>query len=186
MNEKSRTSSARSAAATTLTGSRRRQAMTLVEVVGALVLLGTLLVALLTARARYTRQSASSDRRLRAVAAADELLTEWRRNPASLPRSAAGRVARDSDLAWRTLPVPNAPIQELGGAVVRLEIVDERPTAADPIVASVEFVVEPEPARAAATAPVTGQSAGTPTARKSPKPSTPAKGNKSEKSLHHP
>ena len=65
----------------------RRPAMTLVEVVGGLALLATLLVAALLAQGRYMRQAASADRRLQAVTAADALLTSWRLDPRSLPHS---------------------------------------------------------------------------------------------------
>ena len=68
--------------------------MTLIEVVGGLALLGTLLVAVLLAKAKYTRQAATADRKLQAVAAADELLTAWRQDPNALPRDGSGPVAR--------------------------------------------------------------------------------------------
>src|SRR5947208_15221341 len=87
-----------------------RRAMTLVEVVAAPALLGTLLAAVLVVRVRYARQSAAADRRLRAVAAADALLAGWHRDPRSLPRSGAGPVAGDAPLAWRTAVVPHQAI----------------------------------------------------------------------------
>src|SRR4051794_8506660 len=86
---------------------RRRPAMTLVEVVAALALLGTLLAAVLVVRVRYARQSAAAERRLQAVAAADALLSAWHRDPRSLPRFGSGQVAGDAQLAWRTAVVPN-------------------------------------------------------------------------------
>jgi hypothetical protein len=120
--------------------------MTLVEVVGGLGLLATLLVALLLAKARFTRQAAAADRRLQAVAAADALLSGWHQDPRSLPRSGGGAVSGDGQFSWRTQRVANAPINDMGAAVVRLEILDDRSeAAANPVVTSVEFVVEPEP-----------------------------------------
>src|SRR5436190_9188313 len=80
----------------------RRLAMTLVEVVAGLALLGTLLAAVLVVRARYAHQSAAAERRLQAVAAADALLSAWHRDPPSLPRSGSGHVEGDAQLAWRT------------------------------------------------------------------------------------
>src|SRR5687767_11024896 len=103
MSVKYGTSSRRSAA--TQFAERGRRAMTLVEVVGALALLGVLLVGTLLAKARSTRQAALADRRLEAVAAADALLTAWRRDPQSLARSGGGRVSGEADLSWRTRTV---------------------------------------------------------------------------------
>jgi type II secretory pathway pseudopilin PulG len=152
--------------------------MTLVEVVGGLGLLATLLVAILLAKARYTRQAADADRRLQAVAAADALLTAWRQDPRSLPRAGSGMVAGEGRFSWRTRTIANAAISEVGATVVRLEILDDRPeAAANPAVTSVEFVVEPEEADA-------------PTQGNDPKkPNEVHAGNRTKshaKSLHHP
>jgi type II secretory pathway pseudopilin PulG len=84
---------------------KSRLAMTLIEVVGGLALLGTLLVAVLLAKAKFTRQAATADRKLQAVAAADELLTVWRQDPNALPRDGSGSVAGDRQLSWRTRTV---------------------------------------------------------------------------------
>jgi hypothetical protein len=119
--------------------------MTLVEVVGGLGLLATLLVALLLAKARYTHQAAAADRRLQAVAAADALLAGWHQEPRSLVRAGSGAVAGGGEFSWRTQGIINAPVGELGAAVVRLEILDERPeAAANRVITSVEFVVDQE------------------------------------------
>src|SRR3954453_12241352 len=80
---------------------RRRPAMTLVEVVGALGLLATLLVALLLARVRYTHQAALAERRLQAVAAAEALLATWHQDPRSLPRAGGGMLAGEGQRSWR-------------------------------------------------------------------------------------
>src|SRR4051812_18789944 len=104
-----------------------RRAMTLVEVVAALALLGTLLAAVLVVRVRYARQSAAAGRRLQAVAAADALLAGWHADPRSLPRFGSGRVDGDAQLGWRTAVVPNRDVNDLGVDVVRLEILDDRP-----------------------------------------------------------
>jgi hypothetical protein len=147
--------------------------MTLVEVVGGLGLLATLLVALLMAKARFTRQAAAADRRLQAVAAADALLSGWHQNPRMLPRSGGGVVSGDAQFSWRTQRVANAPVNDMGAAVVRLEILDDRSeAAANPVVTSVEFVVEPEPV---GTAGAAKEGAG------SPKPATPGKRTKAAK-----
>jgi hypothetical protein len=124
--------------------------MTLVEVVGALGLLATLLVALLLARARYTHQAALAQRRLQAVAAADALLASWHQDPRSLPRAGSGAVDGEGKLSWRTQSVLDPAVNEMGAAVIRLEILDDRAEAAgNPVINSVEFVVDQEMAAGA-------------------------------------
>lgn len=120
--------------------------MTLVEVVGGLALLATLLVALLLAKARYTRQAAQAERRLQAVAAADALLATWQRDPRAIPRTGgSGALAGEAGLSWRAQGITNAVASELGAAVVRLEIVDDRPdAAADAVLTSIDFLVDPQ------------------------------------------
>ena len=122
--------------------------MTLVEVVGGLALLATLLVAMLLAKGRYIRQSALADRRLAAVAAADALLTAWHQDASSLARTGAGPISGDDGLSWRTRIVANPAVKELDAQVVRLEILDDRPTAAaNPVLTSVEFLVDASTAK---------------------------------------
>jgi hypothetical protein len=112
-------------------------------------LLATLLVAVLLAKARYTRQAANADRRLAAVAAADKLLSTWYQNPVALPRTGAGIIPGDAGFAWRTQVVSNPEINKLTADVVRLEILDNRrESVADSVLTSVEFVIEPHPENA--------------------------------------
>jgi len=122
--------------------------MTLIEVVGGMGLLATLLVAVLLAKGRYTRQAAIADRRLLAVAAADALLTAWHQGATPLPRAGAGIVPGDHGFSWRTQRVANAAVNEMDADVVRVEIIDDRADAvSDPVLTSVEFVVESDAKR---------------------------------------
>ena len=112
--------------------------MTLVEVIGGLALLATLLVATLLARTRYIHQAAVADRRLQAVRAADTLLTAWHQDTRSLPRAGAGIIPGDDQLAWRTQTLPSPEATDLGAVVVQLQILDTRPeSAASPPLTSV-------------------------------------------------
>jgi hypothetical protein len=116
--------------------------------VAALALLSTLLVAVLTIKARVTRQAAHAQRRLEAVAAADRLLAGWWRDVKRLPRSGGGRVPGDAGLAWRTTPVANAPVNALAASVIRLEVIDARnQDMRGAVLASVEVVLDDAPAR---------------------------------------
>jgi prepilin-type N-terminal cleavage/methylation domain-containing protein len=130
-----------------------RRGLTLVEVVAGLALLSTLLVAVLTTKARVTRQGAHAQRRLEAVAAADRLLAEWWPRRDEFPRQSSGRMPGDSGLAWRTAAISNQPLNALRTSVIRLEILDERATrAGEGVLASVEVVLDDELPRAAAVA----------------------------------
>jgi hypothetical protein len=116
-------------------------------------LLSTLLVAVLTTKARVTRQWSHAQRKLDAVAAADRVLAAWWPRRDEFPRQSSGRVSGTSGLLWRTTPVSNPPLNALRTSVIRLEIVDERATrAGDGILASVEIVLDDEMTRGAGVA----------------------------------
>jgi prepilin-type N-terminal cleavage/methylation domain-containing protein len=115
----------------------RRSGLTLIEVVAALALMATLLVAVLTIKAGLTGRRAAADRQLRAVAAADRLLTAWWANPATFPVARSGPVPADPSLAWSTRPLPNPAAARLGGRVVRLDIRDPA------IVLSIDVLLPP-------------------------------------------
>ena len=132
---------------------KRPRGLTLVEVVAGLALLSTLLVAVLTTKARVTRQWTHAQRKLQAAAAADRLLVEWWPRRDEFPRQSGGRVAGESGLRWRTTPVANPTLNALRTSVVRLEIFDERATRpGDDLLASVEVVLDDELPRGTLTA----------------------------------
>jgi hypothetical protein len=163
--------------------------MTLVEVVGALALLATVLVALLLGKARYTHQAALAQRRVQAVAAADALLATWHQDPRALPRAGSGAVAGEQQFSWRTLSVSNVQVNEMGAAVVRLEILDDRPEmAGNSIVTAVEFVVDQDKAASPGAAATEKPSGVRPQAAAKTKRSTadPVKKKPNAKSLHNP
>jgi len=98
--------------------------LTLIEVLAATVILGVLLVSVVLAKARYTRQATVADRQLAAIQAADDLLAEWWSAPSALAADAQGKVAADPSLLWRVQTVPNETADELAVRTVRLEILD--------------------------------------------------------------
>jgi hypothetical protein len=108
-------------------------------------------VLIFSARDHVARQQVRADRRLAAVAAADALLADWLRDPATFPRAGTGPVPGHPDLAWTTRLMPNPTAEALGGQAVRLEVTATPPpstagaagTAADgePVVVAVEVVV---------------------------------------------
>jgi hypothetical protein len=150
--------------------------MTLVEVIGGLALLATLLVATLLARSRYVHQSTVAERRLQAVAAAEALLTTWHQDARSLPREGSGLIPGEQQLAWRTRALANADARDLGAVVVQLQILDTRPQAfAGAVLTSVEFLVDPNPPPT--TAPL-NKPGGNGKKHKTPIPARPKKGGK--------
>lgn len=102
----------------------RPTGMTLVETVAALALLAALLTGILSAKRAFVRQWSKASQRAAAVAAADELLANWWLEPSRLPRWAEGEISGATPLLWRTRPIPNTSVEQLGGQVVRLEIFD--------------------------------------------------------------
>lgn len=108
--------------------SPRYEAMTLVEVLAGLALLGTVAASLVVARGNLIAQDGRARMTLESVAAAEDLLAEWWRNPTQFPRSATGACDTDRRLLWRTSIVPNEAAAMINGQVVRLEIIDEHGT----------------------------------------------------------
>lgn len=123
--------------------SSSRRAMTLIEVLGALVLLATVLVSVLAAQARFTVQNARAERRLVAVSAAEGMLRRWWADPALLPRSGTGPVVGGEQMVWRTSTAAPPQLAELDLQILRLEIVDARAEVTEKarLLASVELVI---------------------------------------------
>lgn len=120
-----------------------RAGLTLIEVVAGLALLATLLVAVLTTKARVTRQWATARQQLRATDAADALLSAWWLNPGQFPRDSHGLVPGEPGMAWHTRVVPNETLNRLDTTVVRLEVLDRgNDAAAGRVLASVEVVLD--------------------------------------------
>lgn len=111
-------------------------------------------MAVLTTKARVTRQGTHAQRKLEAVAAADRLIAEWWPKRDEFPRQSGGQVAGDLGLRWRTTPVSNPSFNALRTSVVRVEILDTRATRGpgNEVLASVEVVLDDELPRDAAAA----------------------------------
>ena len=128
----------------------RPAGLTLIEVVAAIAILGTILVGVVVAKSRHTRQLSLTQRHNVAVRAADELITGWWTSPGGVPTDGSGVVQADASLVWQTRLVENDAMHRLGASVVRVEIHDANsagpgPPTKKPLVA-VELVV-PDPAR---------------------------------------
>ncbi len=127
-----------------------RRGATLIEVLAGLVLLGTILASALVARGRFQRQWRDADDKLAAVRAVDELVGDWLRlPPGASPVPGEGTLPGPSSLTWRTSWRADAGAQRLGVRVARLEVLDARRRAREPVL-SVEFLL-PAPAPPAPT-----------------------------------
>src|SRR4051812_5401435 len=83
---------------------------TLIEALAGLVILGTLLVSITIARARFVRQRALAEQNLAAASAVDSLLSKWMAgDTATIPLSAAGPLDGLPNHAWHTRVLENKP-----------------------------------------------------------------------------
>lgn len=112
---------------TTCFGRSHAGGLTLVEVVAAVAVLGVILVGVVLAKSRHTRQVAMAGRQQVAVRAADALIADWWKRPEGVPVGEWGVLEDEPSLAWETRVVPNARIERLGARVVRVELRDARP-----------------------------------------------------------
>ncbi len=126
----------------------RATGLTLIEVLAAIAILGTLLVGVVLSKSRHTHQLSLSRRKDTAVRAADRLMSGWWAGADGVPVGESGRVESDPSLTWRTRIVPNDAVGDLGARVVRVEILDggrggDRPLDADPVL-TVDLVLPRE------------------------------------------
>jgi prepilin-type N-terminal cleavage/methylation domain-containing protein len=141
---------------------RRRRGLTLIEVVAALVLLGTILFSVTIARGRFMRQWADAERQLQATRAADALMTDWLGGPPSqVPRASQGPLAGVADAYWRTLTLPDPAARQLGAVIIRLELIDQR-RRTDNRLLSVDFLLSDPPRRPATTTTAPAPAGGSP------------------------
>lgn len=107
----------------------RRRGLTLIEVVAALAILGTLLVGIVLAQSRHTNQLVRARAQAQAVEQADQLIAQWWTRPQGVPIGEEGVFTDAERLRWQTRLVNNKPVQQLGARVVRVEVFD---TSGDP------------------------------------------------------
>ena len=127
-----------------------RPAMTLIEVVAGLVILGTILASLAVARGRFARQWGEADRKLTATRALDALIAEWMQK-SDVPLNRHGVLPDAPHLIWRTRALRDRAASTLGAAIIRVEVFDqanEDRAAAVPVV-TVDLLMRVAPQRAA-------------------------------------
>lgn len=100
--------------------------VTLIEVLAALALLGSLAVAMILSRGQLMDQHRRAEQKLEAVRVADRLLAQWwESEPKSLPINSRGEVQGHDGWVWETSVVEKAELQPFNAQVVRYRILNE-------------------------------------------------------------
>lgn len=118
-----------------------RRGLTLVEVVIALTLLSTLIVAILATYGGHQRQLRRAAELIEAAEVADRLLAGWYATDAGVPIGRTGRAPGAKRLwRWRTTPVRPRRMGAAEFRVVRLDVYPATPVSG-PGVASVSIEI---------------------------------------------
>jgi prepilin-type N-terminal cleavage/methylation domain-containing protein len=107
---------------------KRRRGFTLMEVVVALVLMGSVLAGSLLAFSRHRKQLSMADKRIEATMIADQLVTELSSQRGGIPIEARGRIAGKPSWIWLTSPVGATQLATVPMQVVRFQILELSPT----------------------------------------------------------
>ena len=79
-----------------------RRAMTLVEVIAGIALLGTVLAVTVLSHGRLLRQHQRAQTKLQAVAAVDQLLSQWYAHGETVPAQSSGKLPGSPVVVWKT------------------------------------------------------------------------------------
>ena len=119
-----------------------RRGTTLVEVIAALVILGTILAAMLIARGRFVRQDVQARRKIEATRALDTLVGGWMNGPTSaIPVQSTGSFPDAPDQIWSTRVIRDPSAEEIGARVLRVDVFDR--SERQPVV-SLDLLIHPE------------------------------------------
>ena len=127
---------------------QRSAGVTLVEVVVAVAIIGTLVAMSLGAQSRLVHQWKEADMRTQGAAIADEMLTDWWQSTGKVPQNAGGPVRTRAGWTWRTTPLVNDALAHEQLRIVRLSVYPPADSAVGPgAMSEVDVVVkiEPEP-----------------------------------------
>ena len=112
---------------------RRSTGITLIEVLAALSLLGSLAVAMVLSRGQLVDQHVRAEQKLEAVRVADAMLAEWwAQGPDALQVNGEGAVTGQAGWVWQTLVIEHRDLEPFEAHVLRLRILDTEVTG-DPI-----------------------------------------------------
>lgn len=123
--------------------SASRRGLSLIEVVAAIALLGSLLAATMTARSRLLRQQHKAEQMNVAIREVRSLVDTWLQDPPSAVLEGEGVFGEEATLAWRSTSRP-AEIPGIEVAIVHLVVFGNSASADDldeaPLV-EVEFLL---------------------------------------------
>ena len=129
----------------------RQAGLTLIEVIAAIAILGTILVGMVLSKSSHTHQLALAQRQIIAVRVVDELIADWWTSSQGVPVGEYGLFGKDESLVWETRVVQNEVIEKLGAKVVRVEVRElnsakSKPASEQELLFAVELVL-PAPAK---------------------------------------
>lgn len=122
---------------------RSRRGVTLLEVVVALALMGSVLVTSLLAFTRHREQLALAENRLEATVIADRMLADWSAQRGGVPVGASGVVPGRPRWSWDTRVIGTTRLATVAMQVIRFEIYQR--DARDIALVDVEFVQAVQP-----------------------------------------
>ena len=132
----------------------RHRGVTLIEALAGLVILGTLLAGVTTARSRANEQYAQSQQRLAASRALDALIAQWYASPTStVPLNAHGALPQAQHLQWRTTTRSDAATTPIHAVIARVEVFDPASRSRLPLLSVDLLVPAPRPATQPTTRP---------------------------------
>jgi len=118
-----------------------RQAFTLIEIVVGLVLMGSLVASTLVALSSHQRSILLAKRKQQANQIAETLLTNWYELQADVPTRDQGLLQANGVWLWRTQPVGLQAICGLPVNIIRLEVLGQVGTKAQPqVLVAIELV----------------------------------------------
>jgi prepilin-type N-terminal cleavage/methylation domain-containing protein len=121
---------------------RYRTGFTLIEVLAACLLLGTLLTALLMTSSRLIKQSARSEHRILAQRLLDEQLHQLRYLGELNSAGKRGEFDSSSDYWWRSTTVGSETIESLTLYIVRFEVFARNDYSGDTPLATVTCLLD--------------------------------------------
>lgn len=126
---------------------RLRPAMTLIEVVAGIALLGTVLTTTVLAQARLLRQHQRALVKLQAIEAVDQLLTQWSVDGTQIPQTASGVLLNTPHVTWCTRLAPSQTDGPLAVAVVEFTAIAANDPPDWPPLVRIELATPPKETR---------------------------------------
>ncbi|CAN0317727.1 unnamed protein product, partial [Ectocarpus fasciculatus] len=116
--------------------------VTLIEVLAALALLGSLAVAMVLSRARLVEQHQRAEQKLQAVEVANDLQAGWwAEDPNAIPIETSGDIEDNPGWVWETEARKHRELESFAAQVVEVRIVDRSQSAVGVELPSADLVL---------------------------------------------